>query len=354
MLSDPMTQLNNGINLQKYKKAGTIAAKVLNTLVNLCKPGQIIYKLCSLGDDLINNEVKKVYKNISSKGIAFPTCISTNNIVGFYSPSSTEYSKDNIIKDGDLVKIELGVHIDGFPALVAYTVVVNENNLPIIEKKANVVKAAIESSKEILKMMRPGKTNMDVTKILEKYAKKYKCSLPIILENVNAPGIISYQMSRYIIDGHNDDDSEYVHHMILSKYHNGYEFSMIETEFEENEVYAIDILFTSGNGMFHRSGHESTIYKRIPKERASLKLKSSRQALNSLNSRFPLNIKEKLTPKLKFGLKECTQKGLIECYPIMEIKKNEFCARIKFTVIVKDKPMLIVAKSSNEQFEKIK
>ena len=45
------------------------------------------------------------------KGISFPTCISVNNIVGHYSPLKSE---DQQLKEGDVAKIALGVHIDGF------------------------------------------------------------------------------------------------------------------------------------------------------------------------------------------------------------------------------------------------
>lgn len=45
------------------------------------------------------------------KGIAFPTCISVNNVVGHYSPLKSE---DAVLQKGDLAKIALGVHIDGF------------------------------------------------------------------------------------------------------------------------------------------------------------------------------------------------------------------------------------------------
>ena len=55
------------------------------------------------------------------KGVAFPTCISVNNIVGHLSPLKSE---DQQLKDGDLVKIDLGCHIDGFVGLVAHTIVV--------------------------------------------------------------------------------------------------------------------------------------------------------------------------------------------------------------------------------------
>ena len=55
------------------------------------------------------------------KGVAFPTCISINEICGHYSPLKSE---DTDLKEGDLVKIDLGVHIDGFVALVAHTLIV--------------------------------------------------------------------------------------------------------------------------------------------------------------------------------------------------------------------------------------
>lgn len=47
------------------------------------------------------------------KGIAFPTCISVNNVCGHYSPLKDESSTLN---NGDLAKIDLGVHIDGYIA----------------------------------------------------------------------------------------------------------------------------------------------------------------------------------------------------------------------------------------------
>ncbi len=40
------------------------------------------------------------------KGIAFPTCISINNVVGHFSPSSKE--DKTVLAEGDLVKIDLG------------------------------------------------------------------------------------------------------------------------------------------------------------------------------------------------------------------------------------------------------
>jgi curved DNA binding protein len=350
-LSDPMLQLKDKGNIQKYRKAGSIVAKVLDNLIKLCKVGQSVYKICSLGDLFIGEEVKKVYPDIKLKGICFPTCISINNVAGHFTPLPTNDIK---IKDGDLVKIELGVHIDGFPATIAYTVLVKESIKEIEEKKINLLKALSEAGKSIYQIMKPGKTNYDIRNILNKIGKKYNCSLPYITDNSRAPGLLSFQVSRFVLDGFNDDDDEYVHRLILSRDHEEYDFSMVTTELEEDEVYAIDILYCTGTGKLSKYDCPNLIYKRIPDEQCSLKLKASRNTLKTFkNNRFPINIKDHYNGRFKLGLKECINKRLVSCYDVMGTKRNQYCARLKFTVIVKDNPILITGRSMDLQLSKV-
>jgi len=70
--------------------------------------------------------LKKVYNNKKSKklerGIAFPTCISVNHICGYFSPMKDESVK---LKEGDVAKIDLGCHLDGYLAQAATTIVVS-------------------------------------------------------------------------------------------------------------------------------------------------------------------------------------------------------------------------------------
>lgn len=56
------------------------------------------------------------------KVLAFPTSISVNICVCHFPLKSDQ---DYILKEGDLVKIDLGVHVDGFIANVAHTFVVD-------------------------------------------------------------------------------------------------------------------------------------------------------------------------------------------------------------------------------------
>lgn len=348
-LSEPLDQLIDDKNLNYYTMAGNIAAKILDTLVNMTKPGVKVFDICDKGDNMIIEEVNKIMKTIKDKGIAFPTCVSINEVAGFNSPMPDDKS---IVKDGDLVKIELGVHVNGFPALVCYTVLVNESGQKISDRRADVMKAAIEASREIINVMKPGKFNEDIVQIMKEKAEKYNCNLPAINETVHAPGVLSFQISRSVIDGYNDDDDEFVHRFILCRNYENYDCGMRRLELERDEVYAIDILMSTGTGKLTRAG-DSTIYKRLVDKFANFKLKFPKETLMSIGkTRFPIHLKSK-DARFKFGLKECMSKGVVEDYPPMREKAGEYTARIKFTVVVRDKPILIIGRSATAELSKI-
>lgn len=95
----------------------------------------------------MEEELRKVFNNKKAKklerGIAFPTCISVNNIFGHYSPMSDESTK---LEDGDVAKIDLGCHIDGFISQAAHTIVVSADpSAKVTGRKADVILAAYNS-----------------------------------------------------------------------------------------------------------------------------------------------------------------------------------------------------------------
>jgi len=70
--------------------------------------------------------VEKIFnKKKIEKGIAFPVCISVNEICGHYSPLTSEENK-LVLNEGDIVKIDLGVHVDGYMGLVGHTLCVKK------------------------------------------------------------------------------------------------------------------------------------------------------------------------------------------------------------------------------------
>lgn len=111
----------------KYKTAGEIVNRTLAKVAEMCKAGAVVLDICEAGDKMLLEETAGIYKKDKDlrKGIAFPTCICVNNCICHFSPLKSE--SPVVLKDGDVVKIDMGAHIDGFIAVVAHTLVVGSS-----------------------------------------------------------------------------------------------------------------------------------------------------------------------------------------------------------------------------------
>lgn len=131
------------------------------------------------------------------KGIAFPTAISKNELCGHYAPYKSEAEEreksTDTLNEGDVAKIDLGVHIDGFIALVAHTVVVQAENKPVDGKKADVILAAYNAVQAAVRSIRPGNTNTNVTKVINQVTYAYEVK-PV-------EGVLSHDLKKHLIDG---------------------------------------------------------------------------------------------------------------------------------------------------------
>jgi methionine aminopeptidase len=98
----------------------------LDKAIALCVAGADVSTVCGEVDSFIEAELLKVFSNKKSKklerGIGFPCCISVNNVMGHFSPTAGEESLK--LENENVVKIELGAHIDGYASQAAHTIVV--------------------------------------------------------------------------------------------------------------------------------------------------------------------------------------------------------------------------------------
>ena len=144
----------------------------LTKAIDLCVEGADISSICGEIDKFIEEELLKVFSNKKSKklerGIAFPCCISVNEICGHYSPCADESTK---LVTEDLVKIEFGAHIDGYPANVAHTLVVGGKAK---DKKAAVTLAAYDAFIAATRLIKSGSLNQDVTATIQKICEQYE------------------------------------------------------------------------------------------------------------------------------------------------------------------------------------
>ena len=178
--------------LDKYKAAAQVTNLALDKVLSLCVPGADIHTICTTGDKFIEEELRKVYNNKKSKklerGVAFPTCISVNQVFGHYSPMKDE---STTLAAGDIAKVDLGCHLDGFVAQAAHTVVIGDAK--VSGKQADVVLAAHNAFLAAQRLIKEGSTNASVTEVIAKVCAEY---------GVNAvEGVLSHKMKRHLIDG---------------------------------------------------------------------------------------------------------------------------------------------------------
>ena len=77
---------------------------------------------------------------------------------------------------GDVVKLHLGAHIDGFAAISAETIVVGatpEN--PVTGRRADVLRAAWTAAEVAMRLVRVGNKNWQVTEAVSKVAAAWDC-----------------------------------------------------------------------------------------------------------------------------------------------------------------------------------
>lgn len=318
---DPETTIANDLVVTKYKNAAEIVNKALKAVVEKAVCDANVMELCELGDNIIIGETSSVFKREKDmrRGIAFPTCISINNCICHYSPLKSD--PELKLKNGDLIKIDMGGHIDGYIAVVAHSLVVGASKEnPITGPAADVMNAAHQAASVALRLVVPGGENEIVTDAVQKVAESYKCK-PI-------SGMLSHELKQFRIDG---DKS------IIQNPTEAQKKSHEKCEFAVNEVYAIDVLISTGDGKGRELDTRATIYKKTD-EVYQLKMRASRNVLSDVDKKFgvmPFTLRYfDDEVKAKMGLKECVNHKLIEPFPVLHEKEGELVAQFKFTVLL--------------------
>ncbi|KAM3141647.1 hypothetical protein pb186bvf_006252 [Paramecium bursaria] len=309
--------------LDKYQTAGKIVNSVLEKVIQNAKAGADIADLCAFGDSEIIGELQKVYnKNQVEKGIAFPTTISVNNICGHYSPLKSESSKLN---QGDVAKIELGAHVDGFLAIAAHTIFIDGN---AEGRNADVILAAHKAAQVLYRSLQPGAKNNDLTALIDKVALAYDVQ-PL-------EGVLSHEVKRHFIDGNK---------VIINK--ELPEQKVDEAEIQVNDVFVLDVIMTTApDGKAKESELRTTVYKRSLDRQYQLKTKNGRAFLAEVIEKYPSfcfslrSFEDEITAKV--AVQECGKHELLNQYPIL-VSQGGIVAQTTFTVAVLSNSIIQIA-----------
>ena len=256
--------------------------------------------------------------------MSFPTCINVNQNVCHYSPENDDTHAP--LADGDVVKIDLGCHIDGFCAVIAHTVIIQADmSAPVkASPESNVVAAAAAAAEAVTHCFRPGAKNQDITSIIQKIAADYDVT-PV-------EGVLSHEMTRYIIDHHN---------VIAMK--NCPEQKVLDHELEEATVWTLDVAFSSAPhdskdaGKLRQEDSKTHVFKSALVQ-YNLKMKASREVYSEINKKFqnyPFSMRHLDPKKGRFGINECLKHDLVNPYPVLKSKPSETVAHFCSTILIK-------------------
>ena len=130
---------------QKILKAGKIASEVRAYAKSFIKPNM---KLLEIAEKIEDKIVKLGGKP------AFPTNLSINEIAAHYTPSYN----DETLAHG-LLKVDFGVHVDGWTADIAFSLDLEASSLnkKLISASEEALKKALETAKENISISEIGK-----------------------------------------------------------------------------------------------------------------------------------------------------------------------------------------------------
>jgi len=133
----------------KYLKAGKIASQVRSQAVDMIQEGKLLFDVAEFAESEI--------RRLGAKP-AFPVNLAIDTIAAHYTPHSDD---PLTFQAGQVVKLDLGAHVDGYIADTAITVEVGTNEWKtLIDASSDSLNAAIDA-------LRPGIMVRDLGTMIE-------------------------------------------------------------------------------------------------------------------------------------------------------------------------------------------
>jgi methionyl aminopeptidase len=283
--------------LKNYEKAQSISDSAAIYARALVKEGARIIEIA-----------EKVEGKIVQLGgkIAFPLNISINDVAAHYTP---DINDGTVLKAGDLVKIDLGVHVDGYIWDKAFTVCIGQSTHPLIE-------ASEKALAEAFKVIKAGAKVFEISEVVESAIEEFKFN-PI--RNLCGHGLQQYNTHTHptIPNGRNS----------------------IKDEIEAGSVIAMEVFTTNGMGWVKESD-KSLIFGFVQEK--PVRLWEARQILQRAAVEFETLpfakrwLAAKMSElKIDMALRQLLDVDAIRQYPVLREENGGLVAQTEDSVIVK-------------------
>ena len=286
--------------MDDWEKAGKIAAEAL-------KFGKTLIKI----DVPLLEVADKVESKIIELGgkPAFPVNLSINHIAAHYVPFPKDETK---FLEGDLVKIDVGAHINGAIGDTAATISLGGNE--------ELVMASEEALKAAIEIFKPGTKLGEIGKVIQEKIKEFGF-VPVV--NLSGHGLDRYDLHAGTI---------------IPNYAN----NMTE-ELQDGQIFAIEPFATNGEGKIIE-GKPSGIYRL--EQVKPVRDMNSRKVLKFIEEEyktlpFAKRWLVKKFPTAGFALRILENEKILHHYTQLPEKSKGLVSQAEHTLRVGEKPVIL-------------
>lgn len=198
---------------EEYKKAGRILSKIRGKAAKFIREDLPVIELVNFVEDNIRKEGAKP---------AFPCNVSINDITAHYTSPADDKT---LIKEGDLIKLDMGAHVNGYIADTAISILVGDPMDETAEKNLKMIEASQKALENAISIIRAGVELGKIGKIIQETINKFGFK-PVT-------NLTGHSMDRWIL-------------------HSGLSIPNIDEKnphkIEEGDVFAIEPFATDGIG----------------------------------------------------------------------------------------------------------
>jgi methionyl aminopeptidase len=273
-----------------YREAGALAKKMLHQGADLVKVGASLLEMVEVTEAMVVEE---------GADLAFPLNISFNEAAAHDTAMPGD---ERTFSSGDLVKVDLGVQIDGYIADTALTVDLGDH--------ADLVEASRAALEAAIAVVRPGITTGEIGTIIQATIEEHNYK-PVA--NLTGHGLGHYDLHA----------SPTIPNIAMAG----------GAVIEEGMVFAIEPFATTGSGRISE-GNRVEIYQQIAARPA--RLPSARRVLKIARPRRGLPFARRWVPggKVDIGLMNLVQSGILHPFPVLHDVPGSFVSQAEHTLIV--------------------
>jgi len=294
------------VSIEDYKKAGKIAAEVREDARKRYHVGETLLQICEQVEGMIRQKGAEP---------AFPCNVSLNETAAHYT---AEPNDQTTVKDGDVLKIDIGAHVNGYIADTAVTVCYN----PKYDSMVNATELALQ---EAVKIVKARVKASDIGKVVENITKEMGFR-PI--QNLSGHSLAQYTI--------------HAGRSIPNIWTIG-TFSLLP-----NEAYAIEPFLTTkdGSGVVY-NGKVKNIFaianrKRTGDKEADAFLDELWKRFKTLPFALRWVVKDHDEKKARNIIEFLSKKKLVHGYPILVEGNGKFVAQAEHTLIPTESGAMIV------------